>query len=182
MPELRFPRARGDQCDNCGKQLDPIDLIDPRSKIDATTPEFRETKHCFSTCRVSRSAASSGSSPRRTGARTCATSRSSWPARSGRVRSRGIWTGVSACPWPATRRIETSASTSGSTPSSATCRRRSNGRRRGGPGRLARLVAGPRVEARATSWARTTSSSTRSSGPRSCSDTATVGSLARGGR
>jgi methionyl-tRNA synthetase len=46
-PICGFPEARGDQCDNCGNQLDPIDLIDPRSKIDGTTPEFRETKHLF---------------------------------------------------------------------------------------------------------------------------------------
>jgi methionyl-tRNA synthetase len=46
-PICGFAEARGDQCDNCGNQLDPIDLIDPRSKIDGTTPEFRETKHLF---------------------------------------------------------------------------------------------------------------------------------------
>jgi methionyl-tRNA synthetase len=46
-PICGFTRARGDQCDNCGNQLDPIDLIDPRSKIDGTTPEFRETSHLF---------------------------------------------------------------------------------------------------------------------------------------
>ncbi len=46
-PNCGFTHARGDQCDNCGKQLDPIDLIDPRSKIDGTTPEFRETNHLF---------------------------------------------------------------------------------------------------------------------------------------
>ena len=46
-PNCGFTHARGDQCDNCGKQLDPIDLIDPRSKIDSTTPEFRETNHLF---------------------------------------------------------------------------------------------------------------------------------------
>ncbi|MDN6618673.1 MAG: methionine--tRNA ligase, partial [Corynebacterium variabile] len=37
--------ARGDQCDNCGNQLDPADLIDPRSKIDGATPDFVETEH-----------------------------------------------------------------------------------------------------------------------------------------
>jgi methionyl-tRNA synthetase len=46
-PICGFPEARGDQCDNCGNQLDPIDLIDPRSIIDGSTPEFRETQHLF---------------------------------------------------------------------------------------------------------------------------------------
>jgi methionyl-tRNA synthetase len=46
-PICGFPHARGDQCDNCGNQLDPIDLIEPRSRIDGTTPEFRETNHLF---------------------------------------------------------------------------------------------------------------------------------------
>ena len=46
-PICGYPEARGDQCDNCGNQLDPIDLIDPRSRIDGSTPEFRETKHLF---------------------------------------------------------------------------------------------------------------------------------------
>ena len=46
-PICGFPEARGDQCDNCGNQLDPTDLIDPHSIIDGSTPEFRETKHLF---------------------------------------------------------------------------------------------------------------------------------------
>ncbi|CAM3385913.1 methionine--tRNA ligase [Nocardioides dubius] len=37
--------ARGDQCDNCGNQLDPADLINPVSKINGETPEFIETQH-----------------------------------------------------------------------------------------------------------------------------------------
>ncbi|MGO1479532.1 MAG: methionine--tRNA ligase [Brachybacterium sp.] len=39
--------ARGDQCDNCGNQLDPTDLIDPVSRINGETPEFVETSHWF---------------------------------------------------------------------------------------------------------------------------------------
>jgi methionyl-tRNA synthetase len=46
-PICGFHAARGDQCDNCGNQLDPTDLIDPRSRIDGTPPIFRTTKHLF---------------------------------------------------------------------------------------------------------------------------------------
>jgi methionyl-tRNA synthetase len=46
-PICGFEAARGDQCDNCGNQLDPTDLIEPRSRIDGTPPVFRETKHLF---------------------------------------------------------------------------------------------------------------------------------------
>jgi methionyl-tRNA synthetase len=41
------PRARGDQCDSCGRTLDPIDLIDPRSKLTGTAPVIRDTEHYF---------------------------------------------------------------------------------------------------------------------------------------
>ena len=46
-PICGYPEARGDQCDNCGNQLDPTDLINPRSRIDGSVPEFRETNHLF---------------------------------------------------------------------------------------------------------------------------------------
>ncbi|MGK2875605.1 MAG: methionine--tRNA ligase [Nocardioides sp.] len=46
-PICGYDGARGDQCDNCGNQLDPADLIDPRSKINGETPEFIETQHFF---------------------------------------------------------------------------------------------------------------------------------------
>ena len=45
-PNCGFDSARGDQCDNCTKQLDPVDLIDPRSTISGSTElEMRDTKH-----------------------------------------------------------------------------------------------------------------------------------------
>ena len=39
--------ARGDQCDECGKELDPTDLLDPKSKIDGSTPVFTSKEHYF---------------------------------------------------------------------------------------------------------------------------------------
>ena len=39
--------ARGDQCDTCGNQLDPTDLIAPHSKINGETPEFVDSTHWF---------------------------------------------------------------------------------------------------------------------------------------
>ncbi|MGB1388788.1 MAG: methionine--tRNA ligase [Paracoccaceae bacterium] len=45
-PNCGYDRARGDQCENCTKQLDPTDLIDPRSAISGSTDlEVRDTKH-----------------------------------------------------------------------------------------------------------------------------------------
>jgi methionyl-tRNA synthetase len=44
-PICGFATARGDQCDNCGNQLDPTELINPRSVINGEVPEFRETSH-----------------------------------------------------------------------------------------------------------------------------------------
>lgn len=46
-PICGYEDARGDQCDNCGNQLEPSDLKDPRSKVDGSTPEFGETEHFF---------------------------------------------------------------------------------------------------------------------------------------
>jgi len=42
-----YTNARGDQCDNCGNLLDPSQIIEPRSKIDGSTPELRETEHFY---------------------------------------------------------------------------------------------------------------------------------------
>src|SRR5690349_2179651 len=46
-PICGYHAARGDQCDNCGNQLDPQDLINPKSRINGETPEFIETEHYF---------------------------------------------------------------------------------------------------------------------------------------
>ena len=46
-PICGYTEARGDQCDNCGNQLDPVDLINPRSKVDGQPPVFKETEHFF---------------------------------------------------------------------------------------------------------------------------------------
>jgi len=45
-PHCGFERARGDQCDNCGRLLEPTDLKEPYSKISGSKNlEVRETKH-----------------------------------------------------------------------------------------------------------------------------------------
>ncbi len=47
-PNCGYEKARGDQCENCTKQLDPTDLIDPRSAVSGSTDlEVRETKHLY---------------------------------------------------------------------------------------------------------------------------------------
>ncbi len=46
-PICGYKEARGDQCDNCGNQLDPIDLINPHQRGSDAPVEFRETEHFF---------------------------------------------------------------------------------------------------------------------------------------
>ncbi|MEJ1996012.1 MAG: class I tRNA ligase family protein, partial [Limibacillus sp.] len=47
-PHCNYERARGDQCENCTRLLDPTDLIEPRSAVSGSTNlEVRETKHLF---------------------------------------------------------------------------------------------------------------------------------------
>lgn len=46
-PNCHYEDARGDQCDKCGKLLDPLDLINPRCKVDGATPVVKETKHIY---------------------------------------------------------------------------------------------------------------------------------------
>ena len=44
---VAYSEARGDQCDSCGKTLDPEELINPISKISGNKAEFKETEHFF---------------------------------------------------------------------------------------------------------------------------------------
>ncbi|WP_455382785.1 methionine--tRNA ligase, partial [Salinispira pacifica] len=46
-PHCGYADARGDQCENCGKLLDPSELIEPRSIIDDSRPVMRETSHLY---------------------------------------------------------------------------------------------------------------------------------------
>ena len=46
-PHCGYSDARGDQCDNCGRTLDPRELIGIRCRISGDTPEIRETEHFF---------------------------------------------------------------------------------------------------------------------------------------
>ncbi len=46
-PICGYDGARGDQCDNCGNQLDPAELRNPRSRINGETPKFVQTEHFF---------------------------------------------------------------------------------------------------------------------------------------
>ena len=47
-PSCDFEKARGDQCDNCGRLLDPVDLIDPYSALSGSKDvEIRDTNHLY---------------------------------------------------------------------------------------------------------------------------------------
>ncbi|MEM7768132.1 MAG: class I tRNA ligase family protein, partial [Pseudomonadota bacterium] len=47
-PHCGYEKARGDQCDNCGRLLDPVDLIEPYSAVSGSRAiEIRETAHLF---------------------------------------------------------------------------------------------------------------------------------------
>jgi len=46
-PYCNSPGARGDQCDECGKPINAIELIDPRCRHCGTTPQFKDSEHFF---------------------------------------------------------------------------------------------------------------------------------------
>ncbi len=172
-PICGYDGARGDQCDNCGNQLDPVDLINPRSKINGETPVFVETEQFFldlpAFADVLGSWLQSKSGQWRPN--VLKFSLNLLGDLQPRAITRDLDWGV-PIPLDGWReRAPTSGSTSGSTRSSATCPRRSSG-----PGAAATRTRGGRGGSRptpspTTSWARTTSSSTPRSGPRCCSAT-----------
>jgi methionyl-tRNA synthetase len=46
-PFCGAPEARGDQCDSCGRLMDPKDLVEPRCVVCNTKPEIRKSRHLF---------------------------------------------------------------------------------------------------------------------------------------
>ena len=46
-PHCGYEDARGDQCESCGKLLDPAELVNPRSAVDNSTPVMKESKHLY---------------------------------------------------------------------------------------------------------------------------------------
>lgn len=46
-PHCGYPKARGDQCDNCGRLLDPLMLVEPRCVLCGSRPVIRDSRHWF---------------------------------------------------------------------------------------------------------------------------------------
>ncbi|MDR1636602.1 MAG: methionine--tRNA ligase, partial [Treponema sp.] len=46
-PHCGYPGARGDQCESCGKLLDPTELKEPRCSSCGATPQLKSTKHLY---------------------------------------------------------------------------------------------------------------------------------------
>ncbi|XP_027116835.1 probable methionine--tRNA ligase isoform X1 [Coffea arabica] len=46
-PHCNYDSARGDQCENCGKLLNPTELLDPKCKVCKSAPHIRDTDHLF---------------------------------------------------------------------------------------------------------------------------------------
>ena len=46
-PICGFEEARGDECENCGSSLSPLELINPKSKITGDTPVVKETSNYY---------------------------------------------------------------------------------------------------------------------------------------
>jgi methionyl-tRNA synthetase len=46
-PFCGSPRARGDQCDDCGKPINPAELAEPHCRLCGATPQFKDSEHFF---------------------------------------------------------------------------------------------------------------------------------------
>lgn len=46
-PHCSYEKAYGDQCENCGSQLSPLELINPKSRLSGNTPILKNTKHWY---------------------------------------------------------------------------------------------------------------------------------------
>ncbi len=46
-PNCGYEEAYGNQCENCGKDLSPTELINPRSKVSGSTPVMKATTHWY---------------------------------------------------------------------------------------------------------------------------------------
>ena len=46
-PHCGYAEARGDQCESCGKLLEPTELVEPRCGVCGATPQLKETKHLY---------------------------------------------------------------------------------------------------------------------------------------
>jgi len=46
-PHCGYEKAYGDQCENCGTSLSPLDLINPKSALSGNVPVLKETKHWY---------------------------------------------------------------------------------------------------------------------------------------
>ena len=138
-------RARSDQCDNCGNVLEPEKLLNPRSKVDGSTPELRETEHFYLDLSKLEPEVANFLRERselhardRAGRIACGRSK---PRVSNRARSRVTWIGASRSRWMVGM---INGCTSGSKRSSVTSRRRSSGRRiSGDPDAWKELVGEP---------------------------------------
>ena len=169
-PICGYDGARGDQCDNCGNQLDPQDLRNPRSEDRRQAAEVRRERAVLPRAAgVRRRARQLAAEPHRLAAQRPEVQRE--PAR-----------GPAAAgdqPRPRLGRADPAAGLAGPPRQAAlrVVRRRHRlpvgvggvGPAHRRPPGVAAVLAGPGRRRRATSWARTTSSSTRSSGRASCS-------------
>ncbi len=108
--------ARGDQCDACGNELDPDELINPVSKINGETPRFEQTEHYFLDLPALAEANKAWLETRKAGVPTSSISRLACSRKSSRAPSPATSTGVFRCRSRVGSTTRTRSCTCGSTP------------------------------------------------------------------